>query len=436
MDILFIHGNYPAQFVHLAAGLAAQPQHRVIFLTEPSCTHLNHEIKGVRVQLYERHREAAESTHSYLVSTESAILNGQAVVRTIAELRASVGFIPRLVYTHAGNGLGLFIREICPEAAHISYTEWYFKPDLSHYLLGTNNLDSRLKAQCRNLVILQELECCDVAVTPTRWQRSQFPQELQTKIKVIFDGVDLDFFKPPSCDTETLELRGDSGQTVKLETDDLVLSYATRGMEPLRGFPELMQALPPLLERFPRLQVVIAGRDRRAYSYDAPSHAGSWKEHMLEKIAGSKGLERVHFTGLLNYEQYRTLLYRSDVHIYFTRPYVLSWGFMQAAACGCRLLVNHSLAISDIELTKPPLAVDLDDHEAIVYGAASLLETAFRERGPQRQSALNPKLDLKECLNEWQALTNKALQGASTQRRIETGGHANDGISSSPSSLT
>jgi glycosyltransferase involved in cell wall biosynthesis len=421
MDILFIHGNYPAQFVHLASGLAAQQQHRVIFLTESNCTNLKQTINGVTVELYERHREASASTHPYLVSTESAILNGQAVVRAIADLQTSLGFQPRLVFSHAGNGLGLFIRDLCPDALHISYTEWYFKPELSHYLLGLSDLDTRLRAKCRNLVILQELECCDLAVTPTNWQRSQFPEELQAKIHVVFDGVDLNYFHPPTSLPGPLELSVSSGETVQLEADDLVLSYATRGMEPLRGFPELMRALPDLLQRFPHLKVVIAGQDRRAYSYDAPSHDGSWKNHMMAKLDNLPGFDRVFFTGLLNYGEYRSLLHRSDLHVYFTRPYVLSWGYMQAAACGCRLLVNHSPAIEDIPLTQPAVAIDLDDHIAIVKAAVALLNTATAERAAQRRTLLDPQMGLIQCLERWQNLINDALHSGSRGLRPERG---------------
>ena len=65
------------------------------------------------------------------------------------------------------------------------------------------------------------------------------------------------------------------GNGLLLKPGERILSYATRGMEPLRGFPEFMRMLPARMERFDDLQVVIAGRDRVAYSYQAPSHGGS-----------------------------------------------------------------------------------------------------------------------------------------------------------------
>ena len=61
---------------------------------------------------------------------------------------------------------------------------------------------------------------------------------------------------------------------------------------------------------------------------------------MLEELEGQLDLKRLHFTGLLNYGELVQLFRRSDLHCYFTRPYVVSWGVFQAVACGARLLVN------------------------------------------------------------------------------------------------
>ena len=99
-----------------------------------------------------------------------------------------------------------------------------------------------------------------------------------------------------------------TGKIYTLKAGHKVLSYATRGMEPLRGFPEFIKALPQLLAEDPNLQVVIAGADRRAYSYDAPSHNGSWREHLLAELGDFTGRERITFTGLLTYTDYRPSL--------------------------------------------------------------------------------------------------------------------------------
>jgi len=47
-----------------------------------------------------------------------------------------------------------------------------------------------------DLNFLQDLISCDLGICPTKWQKSQFPKELQNKINVIHDGIDTDYFIP------------------------------------------------------------------------------------------------------------------------------------------------------------------------------------------------------------------------------------------------
>ena len=172
MDCLFIHGNYPGQFRHLAP-LLAEAGHRVIFLTNRADAK-DEAQPGVEIRNYTLHRGPSPHTHHYLQSSENAILQGQAILRELDQL-ATEGFQPRFVITHAGMGLGLFIKNVLPQTVHIGYFEWYFQLATTQHLVAKFDLDTQLQTGLRNLPILQELECCDVAVVPTQWQKQQFP---------------------------------------------------------------------------------------------------------------------------------------------------------------------------------------------------------------------------------------------------------------------
>ena len=100
MDIVFIHGNYPAQFRHLAAALGSSGAHRVIFLTARG-EDASQPIDGVETRQLALHRTPSEATHHYLVATEEAVLKGQSVLRALHEL-VEEGVSPRLVISHAG----------------------------------------------------------------------------------------------------------------------------------------------------------------------------------------------------------------------------------------------------------------------------------------------------------------------------------------------
>ena len=121
-----------------------------------------------------------------------------------------------------------------------------------------------------------------------------------------------------------------------------MLTYATRGMEPLRGFPEFMTAAAYALQSNPNLYVVVAGNDRVAYSYESQHPSGSWKKEILSKFkAFDLDLSRIFFPGLINYGELLRLFHRSNLHCYFTRPYVMSWSLYQAASAGTPLLINQ-----------------------------------------------------------------------------------------------
>lgn len=113
LNILFIHGNYPGQFRNLAWLIGADARHRVVFITARTNVSRADQIPGVEVRQFQRSREPHPSIHHDLRTSEEAVLNGQAVLRVVAGL-VQEGFRPDLVITHAGKGLGLFIKDLLP----------------------------------------------------------------------------------------------------------------------------------------------------------------------------------------------------------------------------------------------------------------------------------------------------------------------------------
>ena len=408
MNILFIHGNYPAQFRHLCQALAADRSHNVVFLTaredaKSEC------YQGLQIEFFNNHRLANDNTHHYLHSTEQTILSGQAVARQVYRLIES-GFCPELIVCHAGNGLSLFLKEMLPLVPLVGYFEWYFCSNTSKYLFEDFTLDNQFKVGVRNFPILRELEICDAAVVPTNWQKKQFPNVFHDKLQVIFDGIDNQFFysldKPQSDEFKNNDLilsNRETGSDFLFTPDKKIVSYATRGMEPLRCFPEFMRSLPSLLSNDDSINVIIAGSDRRAYSYDAPTESGSWKDYILEGLGDFSGKNRIFFTGLLDYENYRNLLWRTDLHCYFTRPYVTSWSLFEACACGSTILTNTSPATASIAQENSFYSIDIDmPSDAISSTMSEILHDS-----QIRKSKLKAGYSLSESKDKWQTLLNR-----------------------------
>ena len=94
-----------------------------------------------------------------------------------------------------------------------------------------------------------------------------------------------------------------------MAADARVVTYATRGMEPHRGFPQFMAALPAILRADPKAVAVIAGENRVAYGGDALRRV-DWKARALAE--NDIDPARVHFVGRLGTQDYLTLLQRSS----------------------------------------------------------------------------------------------------------------------------
>ena len=406
MNILFVHSNYPAQFVHLAGRLGSQNCHNIVFLTNRPDPEL-WPLEGVNVRRFDLHRDVSQNIHEYVRPMEESVLRGQAVVRELLQLR-SQGFVPQLIFFHIGNGLGMFMREVFPSALIVGYAEWWFNPSTTKWLVNSYSFNDQLRSRIRNLISLSEMDISDAIVTPTEWQKSQFPVHHQTKIKVLFDGIDTSFYTPGRVDDYLVLGREFCDEPLELLPDQLVLTYATRGMEPLRGFPEFMRMLPELLNRFPNLVVVIAGRDKNSYSYPSSLPSGSWKQYMLNELKDKCNLERIYFTGLLNLGDYRNLLWRTDLHVYFSRSYITSWGLFQALSCGAPVLVNRDPCIDYLFDDLYPLRAGLDDPESLVQLSCEHL-TKPRDDRRRLMYQLQSKYSLDNCLGAWELFVRSLL---------------------------
>lgn len=338
MRVVFLHSNFPAQFIHLAAQLARDRANEVVFITNRA----EGSLAGVRKIIYTTPREVSGETHSYLHGFENGILQGQAVYRELSLLKQQ-GFIPDVVYGHSGWGLPTFVKDVFPESKLICLFEWFYHAhgtDADFDPANPLSPDGELKIRIKNASILLDLNSCDWGVSPTYWQHRQFPLEYQPKISVIHDGVDTGSIKPEPGIKLVLPQIG-------LDLSDAweIVTYVARGMEPYRGFPQFIEAVRLIMAERPDCHIVIVGADRVAYGKSLPG-GQTFKQSMLEKIP--LDLSRVHFTGLLPKRDYLKVLQASSVHVYLTYPFVLSWSMLEAMAAGCLVVASDTAPVNEV----------------------------------------------------------------------------------------
>src|SRR5204862_6069347 len=101
------------------------------------------------------------------------------------------------------------------------------------------------------------------------------------------------------------------------------------------------------LEMCPIAHVVIVGGDGVRYGRP-PEGGGNWREHMLAEVGSKLDMSRVHFIGWLPYEQYLAVLQISSAHVYFTYPFVLSWGLIEAMSAECLVIGSRTPPVEAI----------------------------------------------------------------------------------------
>lgn len=339
MRLLFLHQNFPGQFKHLVMHYAEHPEHEALFISKPNAN----KIPGVHKILYKPKGQAGRHTHRYLRELENAVWHGQAVAEQCVKLRKQ-GKVPDIVLAHPAWGESLFIKEVFPDTPLLNYFEYYFDPsgggDVGFDPEYPPTLADAMRLRMRNSLLLQALESSDWGITPTHWQWSRHPEQYQSRISIIHEGVDTQTITPPRENaTYTLP----DGRT--LGRADEVITYVARNLEPYRGFPSFMRAAGIIHRRRPKAIILVVGGDGVSYGQHLP-RGQTYRQVMLDQVKVDP--KRIYFLGRVPYERYLSILKISAAHIYLTYPFVLSWSMLEAMASGCLVIGSNTGPVTEV----------------------------------------------------------------------------------------
>jgi glycosyltransferase involved in cell wall biosynthesis len=392
---LFIHQNFPGQFVHLAQALAGLG-HEVVALGIEG-----REVPGVRYGRYKPQVPKAHTAVPLLRDVEAKVVRGSACASAMLQL-LKAGFVPDVVVAHLGWGEPLFCKDVWPKARLIVFAEFFYNAEGADYgfdpEFSTDTPAARSRLRMKNTALLHALHACDEAYAPTQWQHSQLPPEYRSKTRVIFDGIRTDQVTPDAKAEFQVP-----GTDLVLRHGDEVLTFVNRNLEPYRGFHTFMRALPAIMAARPEAQCLIVGRDELSYG-SPPKGGGSWKDAMLAEVGQQLPMERVHFTGPLPYAQYLKVLQVSRCHVYLTYPFVLSWSCVEAMSAGCVVLASDTGPVREvIEHGKTGLLTSFFDAPALATQAVKVLAKpkSFAKLGVAAREQSVARYDLDHhCLPE------------------------------------
>jgi len=327
---LFVHQNFPGQFLHIVRHLTAQQRHDIVFITEQNCNH----VGGVRKVPYRRPSSAAAQTHIVARDLDGAARRAEVVARTASNLK-ELGYTPDIIIGHHGWGELLNLPDVWPGVPLLGYMEFYYQTDAADVGFDPEFLMDRAeypRVRAKNAINLMAFANGGYGLTPTEWQLSTYPAWMRDWIILLREGVDLDICKPDAKVRRQAMTIGD----MRIAPADKLVTYVSRDLEPYRGFHVMMRAVPHMLRARKDIRVVVVGGD--GVSYGAPAPRGTWRETMLAELGDQIDPKRIVFPGRLEYEVYVRLLQRSDAHVYLTYPFVASWSLREALAMGCAVV--------------------------------------------------------------------------------------------------
>ncbi len=409
MKYLFVHQNFPGQFLYLVRNLVAARKHDIVFITEPNANVIN----GVRKVPYRKPQAAAAETHPAARELDAALRRAESVARTAATIR-QLGFEPDIIIGHHGWGELLNIRDVWPKPPVLGYLEFFYHTDDQadvgfdpEFPVAASDYP-RIRA--KNATNLLALNMGGHGQSPTKWQMGTYPAWARPQMTLVPEGADLKICKPnPKLRREPLVV-GD----VTIAPDEKLVTYVARELEPYRGFHKIMRALPPLLKARSDVRVVLVGGDRVSYG-NPPANGGTWRQAMLDELGGALDPARVSFPGKIDYETYIRLLQRSDAHVYLTYPFVASWSLREALAMGCAVVASDTAPVREfIRHGRNGLLTPFHDHMVLAARILDVLEDkalAARLRTNARAYA-EQSLDLNEHLKTYNALIRELVRQA------------------------
>lgn len=399
MKILFIHQNFPGQFVHLAQALKAK--HQVVGL---ACTNDRKLEKkdwmDIPIYYYHPSQSSTQGIHPWAADYETKVIRAQGAFLKAQELKEA-GFTPDIIVAHPGWGESLFIKQVWPNAKLGLYGEFYYKTEGGDVNFDPEFIDSDPSLSCRivlkNTMNHLHFHEADASISPTHWQASTYPENLRKKMSVIHDGIDTELLAPNPEAFISLKV---GEEVLKFTREDEIITFVNRNLEPYRGYHIFMRSLPAIMKARPNAHVFIVGGDGASYGGKPPS--GSWKEKFFDEVKDQIDTSRVHFFGNLEYATYITVMQLSKVHVYLTYPFVLSWSLLESMSMGACVVASDTAPLQEVIVDNMTgRLVNFFDHKALAKSVIQLLHYPEHAKiiGENARNYVKDHYDLKRiCL--------------------------------------
>ena len=219
MKYLFVHQNFPGQFLHIVRHLTKQQRHDLVFITEPN----RNQINGVRKVPYRRPAGAATQTHPVARDLDAAAHRAEVVARTAHNLK-QLGYVPDIIIGHHGWGELLNLADVWPGVPIFGYMEFYYQTDAAdvgfdpEFLLPASEYPARAREKRDQPACLRQWRARPDTDRVAAFDLSCLDAQLDTLLR---EGVDLDVCKPdPKVRRQAMTIGG-----MRIAPGDKLVTY-------------------------------------------------------------------------------------------------------------------------------------------------------------------------------------------------------------------
>lgn len=393
MRLLLVHQNFPGQFRDLGPALCDRGHElKAIGCSQRVCD------PRIEVLRYQHQLGERSGVHHHSLEVDDWIRRSEQVAEQAMTLKRR-GWAPDVMLAHPGWGEALLLRQVFPSTPLVIWPELWLRPEHLGQSSDGLSVQQMQYLRIKDWLVDGAMADASLAIVPTRYQASTFPERWQNKIAVVHEGVPEALLERPRLQQLAIS------ESVTLAPEQPVVTFISRNLEPMRGFPTFMHALPELQQRHPSVQVVVVGGDEVSYSA-APGDGRSWRQVLLEELEGQIDRQRLHLFGRIPHEQLQKLYRRSNLHVYLSKAFVLSWSLLEVMASGTPVLAEANPMME--ELIEPGVngALWRGNPASLGRVIAELLDTPERLRqwGEGARERLKPTYLQSHCLDELERL--------------------------------
>lgn len=328
--------------------------------------------------------------HHFLTKYQTAV----AVYQYLLKLRDTENYVPEIIVSHEFSLFSLFVKAVYPKVKLICRMDVFHHNQIGMCQINPEDLilsnfqpeNSTVFSRIWNFMALGAIEQADQVFCATQFDKNSFPVHLHPKIKVIFDGINTTKIHPHLSISMPPEWQPWLNQKYVL--------FATRSLEPLRGFGEFLQSIPYIVRKYPNCRFVIVGKPDVCCYGNEPASGKTWMNTYLQKYNLPQHL--ITQIGYLQQDILLGLRLHAAINVYLTYDWVLSWAMLETMSLGCGIVASRTAPV--LELIKDGengRLVDIRDPVSIANGIIEALDNPdkFREFGKKARQTIVEQYD-------------------------------------------